>query len=180
MHPFGLGMRFDDPVERMLSFHRRLERQLAALARLPVQLESSGMGAEASAAAAGLLHCFGAESAMHHAEEELELLPMLERRIATARERDEFRALQEDLHADHRELQRLWRSLRRPLEAMAEGLERRLPADEIRAFRALCTTHISAEEASLHVLAARHLLPRDMAVLAQRMDRRRDGGLRAS
>lgn len=179
MQPLDFGMRFDDPVERMLSFHRRLERELAAFTRLPMHLESSGMGAEASAAAAGLLHCFGEESARHHAEEELDLLPMLERRIATARERDEFRALREELHADHCEMQRLWRSLRRPLEAMAEGLERRLPAAEIQRFRALCTAHISAEEASLHVLAARHLLPRDMAVLAQRMGRRRDLGLRA-
>ena len=173
MHPLDLGMRFDDPVERMLSFHRRLERQLAAFARLPVHLESSGMGAEASAAAAGLLHCFGEASARHHAEEELDLLPMLERRITCSRERDEFRALRDDLHDDHRELQGLWRPLRRPLEAMAEGLARRLPVDEIQRFRALCTAHISAEEASLHVLAHRHLLPDDRATLAQRIALRR-------
>jgi pyridoxamine 5'-phosphate oxidase len=173
MHPLDPGMRFDDPVERMLSFHRRLERQLAAFARLPANLETSGMGAEASAAAASLLHCFGEASARHHAEEELDLLPMLERRITSARERDEFRALRDDLHADHRELQRLWRALRRPLEAMAEGLERRLPVDGIQRFRALCTTHIAYEEASLHVLACRHLLPDDRATLAQRISQRR-------
>jgi pyridoxamine 5'-phosphate oxidase len=173
MHPLDFGMRFDDPVERMLSFHRRLERQLEAFARLPAHLESSGMGAEASAAAAGLLHCFGAESARHHAEEELDLLPMVELRIVGARERDEFRALCEDLHEDHREQRRLWRSLRRPLEAMAEGLERRLPVDEIQHFRALCTAHISVEEASLHGLAARHLLPQDRSELGRRIAQRR-------
>jgi len=167
------GVRFDDPVERMLAFHRRLERQLAAFARLPAHLESSGMGAEASAAAAGLLHCFGEASARHHAEEELELLPMIERRIARSRERDEFRALRDDLHEDHRELQGLWRVLRRPLQAMAEGIERRLPVDDIRRFRELSAAHISAEEASLHVLAHRHLLPVDRAILAQRIAQRR-------
>lgn len=175
-----LPHRIDDPVDSLLAFHRRLERHLAALGRLPAHIESRGTDAEASATAATLLHCLGPASAMHHAEEEAELLPLLERRIAAAREREAFHAQRRALEADHHEIHSLWRGLRRPLEAIAEGLERRVPAADIQHFRAVCANHISAEEASLHLLALRHLLPEDRTLLAQRIRARRERGLRAA
>jgi pyridoxamine 5'-phosphate oxidase len=170
----------DDPVDALFGFHRRLERDLAALGRLPTHLEWFGLDVAASAAAAGLLHGLGTAAALHHAQEEHELMPLLERRIARPGEREAFRALRQGLEADHREIELLWRSLRRPLEAIAEGLARRLPVDEIRYFRAVWTTHISAEEASLHLLALRHLLPGDRTALARRIRARRERGLRAA
>lgn len=180
MSLLDLPARFDDPVDSLLSFHRRQERHLAALGRMPMHIECNGIDVEASATAAGLLHCLGAASALHHAEEERELMPMLERRISSPGEREAFRALRERLEADHREMQALWRSLRRPLAAIAEGVARRLPVDEIRYFRAVCTTHISAEEASVHLLALRHLLPGDRTALARRIRARRERGMRAA
>jgi pyridoxamine 5'-phosphate oxidase len=170
----------DDPMEALFGFHRRLERDLAALGRLPPHLESFGLDVAASAAAAGLLHGLGTAAALHHAQEEHELMPLLERRIARPGERDAFRALRQGIEADHREIELLWRSLRRPLKAIGEGLARRLPVDEIQYFRAIWTTHISAEEASLHLLALRHLLPGDRTALAQRIRARRERGLRAA
>lgn len=170
----------DDPVDALFGFHRRVERDLAALGRLPTHLERFGIDAAASAAAAGLLHGLGSAAALHHAQEEHELMPLLERRIARPGEREAFRALRQGLEADHRELELLWRSLRRPLEAIAEGLTRRLSVDDIQYFRAVWTTHVSAEEASLHLLALRHLLPGDRTALAQRIRARRERGLRAA
>lgn len=180
MHLRDLPPGLDDPVDGLLAFHRRLERDLASLGRLPMHLECSGMDVAASAAAARLLHGLGAAAALHHALEEHELMPMLERRIARPAEREAFRALRQGLEADHREIALLWRSLRRPLEAIAEGLARRLSVDDIQYFRAIWTTHISAEEASLHLLALRHLLPGDRTALAQRIRARRERGLRAA
>lgn len=184
---YGRGMnlldrphQIDDPVDSLLAFHRRLERHLAALGCLPAQIESRGIDAEVSATAATLLHCLGTASAMHHAHEESELLPLLERRIVAAHEREAFCAQRRVLEADHHEIQGLWRGLRRPLEAIAEGLERRLPGAEIQHFRAVCANHISAEEASLHLLALRHLLPGDRTLLAQRIRARRERGMRSA
>jgi pyridoxamine 5'-phosphate oxidase len=170
----------DDPVDALFGFHRRLERDLAALGRLPTHIECCGIDATASATAGGLLHGLGAAAALHHAQEEHELMPLLERRIARPGEREAFRALRQGLEADHREIELLWRSLRRPLEAVAEGLARKLPIEDIQHFRAIWTTHISAEEASLHLLALRHLPPADRNVLAQRIRARRSRGLRAA
>jgi hypothetical protein len=163
---------FDDPVEALLGFHRRIERQLAAIGHLPTHLEVRGMDAEASAAAATLVAFFSEAIETHHADEE-ELLPMLEMRTREARERDEMRALRQRLEAEHREMARTWKPLRRPLEGLAEGVHRKLPADLIHYFRVLHATHISVEEAGLHALAARRLLPADRAALGRGMVARR-------
>lgn len=174
------GMNLLDPIDSLLAFHRRQERHLAALGRLPMHLESSGVDVETSATAAGLLRCFGAATALHHAEEEQEMMPILERRIATAGAREAFRETRERLEADHREMQLLWRSLRRPLQALAEGVARALPIDDIQYFRAVCSTHISAEEGTVHLLALRHLLPGDRTALAQRIRARRERAVRVA
>jgi hemerythrin-like domain-containing protein len=169
-----------DPVDTLLSFHRRQERHLAALGRLPVHLESGGVDVEAIAAAAGLLRCFGSATALHHAEEEHELMPILERRIANTAARETFREMRQALEVDHREIQSLWRALRRPLEAIAEGMPRSLSLDDVQCFRAMCSTHICAEEGSVHLLALRHLLPGDRTTLGLRIRVRRERAVRAA
>lgn len=174
--PTGL----DDPMDGLLAFHRRLERDLAALGRLPVHLECNGVDPAASASAAHLLQGLGADAALHHAHEEHELMPLLQRRIVASAQREELDALRQDLERDHREIELLWRSLRRPLEAIAEGLWRRLPTEDIRYLRAVWTTHVSAEEASLHMLALRHLPPPDRVTLARRIRARQGRGPRAA
>lgn len=78
----------------------------------------------------------------------VELLPVLEKRIPDGATREAFRRLRLQWIGDHREIERVWRTLRRPLEAIGEALPRTLPVDGIRYFRALCSTHISAEESA--------------------------------
>ena len=163
---------FDDPVEALLGFHRRIERQLAAIGQLPAHLEMRGTDAEASAAAATLLAFFSDALDLHHADED-ELLPMLEARMIDACERDGMRDLRYRLEAEHREITRTWKGLRRPLEGLAEGVHRKLPIDLVHYFRALHATHISMEEAHLHIAASLHLLPADRAALGRGMVARR-------
>lgn len=165
----------DDPVAAIFSYHRRLERQLAALARLPVHLDAHGVDAEASATAAAVLHCLGPAAQRHHEEEERELFPLLERRVALASDRHELRLLLARFEAEHLETERLARALRRPLEAIAEGLLRRLQADDIAVLRALCAAHLLAEEGVLQTLALRHLRPDDRTALGRRIRARREG-----
>ena len=163
----------EDPIESMLGFHRRIERSLAALGRIAGQVEAQGPDAQTSAAAAGLVHFFGALLPLHHADEEHDLVPLLQRRIAFAEERGHFHELRQRLEADHRELAEAWRQLRAPLNAIGEGVSRRLPAELVQYFRAMQALHISAEEGVLHRWALRWLLPADRLVLARRMAERR-------
>ena len=163
---------FDDPVDALLGFHRRIERQLAALGKMPCELELNGVDAHATAAAASILEFFSNTLAVHHADEE-ELLPLLQMRVANPMERESLRELRHRLETEHREMDRTWRGLRRPLEAIAEGMHRNLPCDLVQYFRASHSTHISLEEAGLHVVAARRLLPGDRAALGRGMAARR-------
>lgn len=162
-----------DPIESMLGFHRRIERSLAALGRVGAQIEAHGVDARTSADAATLVHFFGALLPLHHADEEHDLVPLLQRRIAFAAERQHFQELRQRLEADHRELRETWRRLRAPLNAIGEGVSRRLPTELVQYFRAMQSLHISAEEGALHRSALRWLLPADRLVLARRMAERR-------
>lgn len=170
---------FDEPVDALLGFHRRIERQLAALGRLPGHMEARGMDAEASALAGSAVEFFTESMALHHADEE-DLLPLIDQRLAQGERRERLRELRFRVASEHREMDRAWKSLRRPLEGIAEGVSRALPADLMHYFRQLHSGHIALEEASFHLEAARSLLPADRATLgrgmvARRIRRRRFG-----
>lgn len=162
----------DDPLDALLSFHRRIERQLATLCRLPVHLEVHGLDAEAVAAAHDALVFFDRTLPMHHRDEEADLMPLVGSRVI-GREREEFRDMRHRLEADHRDMEATWKRLRRPIEALAEGALRRVAQEEAAYFRTIHSMHISMEEAVVHMLAARRLRPEDRAALARRMATRR-------
>lgn len=162
---------FDDPVDALLGFHRRIERQLATLCRLPGSIESRGMDAEASAAAGTAIEFFSNLVAMHHADEE-DLMPLLEMRLASE-EREAVRGLSARLQSEHREMDRVWRALRRPLEGIAEGLTRGVPGDLLQYYRSLQAAHIAIEEDGIHLRAVRCLTPADRAALGRGMVARR-------
>jgi len=163
---------FDEPVDALLGFHRRIERQLAALGRLPARIEAGGLDAEASALAGSALEFFTGSIALHHADEE-DLLPLLDLRAVSTERRDALRDLRGRVESEHREMDRAWRSLRRPLEAIAEGMVRSLPTDLMGYFRSLHSGHIALEESVLHLEAARSLQAGDRAALGRGMVARR-------
>ncbi len=165
----------DDPLDSLTRFHRRIERGLASLGQLEARLEAGTALGEADSVAAAVVDLFTTRMAIHHADEEHDLIPMLLRRIARAEERDHFREVRLRLESDHRELREAWRSLRSPLAAIALGTWRRLPADTVAYFRALQSLHIGTEEAVLHRLARHRLLEADRTQLAGRMAARRAG-----
>lgn len=163
----------EDPIDRIFAYHRRVERHLAALGRLPVHLELHGVDAAASTIAAGALECFGARMARHHHDQERELIPLLERRVAASPDATALRHLRTRIEGDHRDLAVAWRELRRPIDALAEGLPRGLPSQPLAYFRVLYALHISAEESALHAFAQRYLLPADRDQLSRRIQARR-------
>jgi hypothetical protein len=170
---FDTPVAIDDAVETLLGFHRRIERQLAALCRLPVHLEVHGVDPAASASVASILSFFGEALPLHHADEQRDLLPLIERRLVDPAEQRSFRDLRQRLEVDHRDMEAAWRSLQRPLEAIGEGMHRRLPESQLHYFRAIHAVHISTEEAGVHMLALRRLHAEDHAALARRMLSRR-------
>jgi hemerythrin-like domain-containing protein len=140
---------FDDPFEMLLACHDRIGKQLETLKRLRAHVDEKGVDAEASAAAQSVLRYFREAAVNHHEDEELDLFPLLEERIDDSAELARFRALRDALATDHRRFEAAWARLRKPLEAIGEGLARTLPADDLRDFIDGYTHHILAEETTL-------------------------------
>lgn len=172
-HLFEAPAGFDEPLEMLLGCHRRIEKQLETLKRLRTHLEDRGVDAEASIAAQNVLRYFAEAAANHHADEEIDLFPLLEARIDDEGERQRFVAFRERLLADHRALEAAWQRLRRPLEGIADGLRRTLPAQDVQGFVDTYAHHILTEETSLKEFFDRWLGDDDRRTLGRAMAARR-------
>jgi hemerythrin-like domain-containing protein len=170
---FDTTAAFDDPLEMLLACHRRIEKQLQTLERLRVHLHTHGVDADASTAAQALLRYFTRAAVDHHADEESDLFPLLERRITDGRDRDRFLALRESLEREHREVEAHWARLRKPLEGIADGLTRSLGETDVRAFADAYAKHIRVEENAFHEFFERWINAEDRAALGSSMSARR-------
>lgn len=170
---------FDEPVEMLLGCHRRIEKQLETLKRLLAHLHAKGVDADASAAAQAVLRYFLKAAVNHHEDEEKDVFPLLERRIADSQAAANFHALRVDLEADHRALEAAWAKVRKPLEGIAEGLSRTLPEADVEALARAYERHIQVEEAALRSLMERWLTADDLRTLGQAMAARRNVDLPA-
>ena len=164
---------YDDPTGMLLGCHRRIEKKLAALRALAAHLSAKGMDAEASAAAQAVLRYFNTPAEHHHDDEEKDVFPMLAQRIADPAERKRLLAMEETVRDEHAEIGRIWARLRKPLEAIAEGLMRTLPVTDVQALSALYKRHIAAEETVMLPLMRRYLTAEDLRMLGRSMAARR-------
>lgn len=144
-----------DPLMPLLAFHRRSEKQLAQLASLASELRVRPLAPDLCACAAAILRGLGAERAEHHAREETRLLPSLGRHLHEPAALAEFHAMQRWIAEDHGRIATAWRAVRRPLEAIAEGVPRAVDLDAVAELRTLYGRHIVDEETALHRFALR-------------------------
>jgi hemerythrin-like domain-containing protein len=173
MKPFDAIVGFDDPLEMLLACHRRIERQLETLERLQSHVDENGVDADASIAAQSVLRYFAKAAEHHHEDEEKDVFPLLEQRIPAGAEKARFNTLRERLESDHDAVREQWSRLRKPLEAIAEGLRRPLVATEVRDFTQAYRRHIAAEESALQDLFERWIDERDRGALGRSMRARR-------
>lgn len=172
-HLFEAPAGFDEPLEMLLGCHRRIEKQLETVKRLRAHLESRAVDAEATVAAQNVLRYFESAALNHHADEERDLFPLLEARIDDPGERQRFLAFRARLEADHRTVEAAWARLRKPLEGIAEGLHRALPAADVQAFVEAYANHILVEETTLKEFFDRWLGDDDRRALGISMAARR-------
>ena len=164
---------YDDPIGMLLGCHRRIEKKLATLKALSIHVARKGVDAEASGAAQAVLRYFNAAAAHHHADEENDLMPLLARRISDPLDRARIEAMEARIEEDHREAERLWAGLRKPLEGIADGLTRTIAETDVQAFIALYRKHIEAEEGLIVPLAQRWMTADDLRSLGRAMATRR-------
>ena len=165
---------FDDPLGMISACHRRIEGQLATLARLQAHLPEHGNDDDARAAARAILKYFDNAAPNHHADEEQSLFPRL-----LALRPAGIDGLLETLHCEHAALADGWSRLRLPLSGIAAGAGAVLSAADVAEVTAAYAAHISREDGQLIPLARRTLDPAALAAIGREMADRRGVDLAA-
>jgi len=159
---------FDDPLGMLFACHRRIERQLATLARLQRHLPENGCDDDACAAARAILKYFDSAAPNHHADEEQSVF----QRLAALRP-PVAEVLVASLHVEHAALAERWNRLRPLLSGIAVGARAVLPPAEVEAITAAYATHIAREDGELIPLARAKLDPAALAAIGREMAARR-------
>lgn len=159
---------FDDPLGMLTACHRRIERNLATLARLQRHLPENGCDADARAAARTILRYFDTAAPNHHADEEESLFPRLRNAIPGDAE-----ALFGDLERDHALLANSWLKLRPLLAAIVAGQRDNLSPKDVAGITAAYRSHIAREESELIPLAIEVCAADTIAEIGREMAARR-------
>jgi hemerythrin-like domain-containing protein len=159
---------FDDPLGMLFACHRRIERQLATLARLQRHLPETGCDDDARAAARAILKYFDDAAPNHHADEEQSVFPRLLALRPAGAER-----LVATLHEEHAMLADNWNRLRPLLAEIASGASAALPPADVAAVAAVYATHIAREDSELIPLARAKLDAAALVAIGREMADRR-------
>ncbi|HEY8706367.1 MAG TPA: hemerythrin domain-containing protein [Burkholderiaceae bacterium] len=163
---------FEVPLEMLAACHLRVERQCATLRRLGPHLVAHGADPDARSAAASVMRYFDRSARDHHADEEVELFPALIESMVGS-DAVGLCELTAALTAEHRELERRWRTVRIVLDQVAAGKPLALAPDDVRGFVSLCERHIAREEAELLPMAGRLLSDAELDRIGLAMRERR-------
>ena len=163
---------FDQPIAVLKHCHDRIRKQLLTLNNLLGHLPVHGSDAAAQKAAQAVLKYFNHAAHLHHADEEQNLMPMLQ---ATARDADAdlLETLVPEILADHVRMDADWAVLQAQLNDVANGMEGRLEAADVQRFVAAYEGHMAKEEGNLAPMAKRIFSAEQMAELGKAMQARR-------
>ncbi len=173
MNLFDTPAGFDDPIGMWLGCHRRIEKQLKTLAKLPAHLADKGIDAEASTAAQSILRYFERSGPHHHEDEDRDLFPLLEKRITDAGEAAALPRAARAAGGRPPPHGAVLGEARKPLQGIADGIAKPLVEADVHAFRSIYETHIPAEDAAIPELARRYLSAADLEALGRSMATRR-------
>ena len=166
---------FDQPIAFLKHCHDKLRDRLATLDQLASHLASQGVTLEAQQAAQAVLKYFNQAAAIHHADEEQDLMPMLQAN-ATAADAALLAALVPQILAEHGRMDQAWAVLRQQLTTIttaAPGAVARLDQQPVQQFIDAYQAHMAKEESQLVPMAQRLFTEQQMAQLGDAMRHRR-------
>jgi hypothetical protein len=165
---------FERPLQRLSACHGRVVKQCAMLRWLAPHVLAHGCDAAARMAAASALRFFDGAAKDIHADEDLDLFPALIDSMAGS-DPVCIREMTCALTAEHRELERRWRSLRGTLERIAQGEAAMLEAADVESLAGGYDSHIAREESELLPMASRLLGDAELERMGGAMRARREG-----
>jgi len=163
---------FDQPIAVLKHCHDRIRKQLATLDKLVPHVATHGADAQARQAAAAVIKYFEKAAHLHHADEEHDLVPMLQ---ASAQGEDaaQLAALVPTILDEHRQMDAMWQGLHEQLKAIADGSAAQLRDSDVRRFAQMYSAHMEREEAHVAPMAKRLFSAQQMAQLGEAMQMRR-------
>lgn len=169
---FATAPGFDQPLAVLKHCHDRIRRQLTTLERLPEHLTKNGADEAAQQAALGVLRYFTQAAPLHHDDEEVDLLPLLQT-TAASDDQTLLAQLLPVILQQHQEMASLWQELQASLQAIAELRGDSLPATVLHRFNELYYAHMQIEEQQIAPMAARILSAEQLHQLGAAMQTRR-------
>jgi pyridoxamine 5'-phosphate oxidase len=163
---------FDQPIAVLKHCHDRIRKQLATLDKLCAHLPAHGADEQAQQAAAAVIKYFDMAAPLHHADEEHDLIPMLQ---ATAEGEDAVLLAQlvPVILAEHNQMDAMWQGLHEQLTAIAGAGAAVLRAQDVRRFSDMYANHMEREEGQIAPMAKRLFDAQQMAQLGDAMQMRR-------
>ncbi|MEO6353314.1 MAG: hemerythrin domain-containing protein [Burkholderiaceae bacterium] len=167
---------FDQPIAVLKHCHDRIRKQISTMQRLLSHLPRHGADIDAQQAAKSILQYFNKAAPNHHADEENDLLPMLQASAAG----DDAILLQQLLPLilqEHQQMDAAWQVLDRQLQGIATGENAStgspLLEQDVSRFAELYASHMQKEETHIAPMAMRLFSAEQMAQLGKAMQMRR-------
>ncbi|HEX2530211.1 MAG TPA: hemerythrin domain-containing protein [Burkholderiaceae bacterium] len=163
---------FDQPIAVLRHCHDRIRKQLRTLEKLLTDLPVFEVNIDARQGANAVLQYFGNAAPNHHADEEKDLLPMLQV-TATGEDATLLAELIPQIMEEHVQMEAAWQVLERQLRFIASGESSELSARDVKRFVQVYSTHMEKEEAHLAPMAKRLFNEQQMIRLGNAMRTRR-------
>ncbi|HWW07835.1 hemerythrin domain-containing protein [Collimonas sp.] len=167
---------FSQPIAVLKHCHERIRKQLATLQNLLDHVPQHGNDAQAQQAAHSVMRYFNQAAPHHHADEEHDLLPMLNS-TATGEDAAVLQKLMPEILAEHQQMDSLWHSLNQQLSHIADGEAATpatlLSAQDVHQFSSIYSAHMEKEETWIAPMAKRIFNDQQMQQLGAAMQQRR-------
>ncbi|HJU70295.1 MAG TPA: hemerythrin domain-containing protein [Paucimonas sp.] len=173
MDPFTRIPGFDEPIAVLKHCHDRIRKQIRTMQKLLVHLPEYGADPDARQGADAVLRYFNNAARLHHADEEENLLPMLQA-SATNDDAAALATLIPRILEEHVQMDKSWRILHPQLQQIATGQSAVLSAEEVQHFAEMYAAHMEKEETMIAPMAKRIFSHAQMTQLGNAMRTRRD------
>jgi hemerythrin-like domain-containing protein len=162
----------DQPLEILEACHERVKNHCQILQRLSAHLKVAGIDDQAILASKNLLRYFEIAAKNHHEDEENNLFPMLLESMAGS-DAVCINEIINVLKEEHIHLERIWQSIKDPLELIASGTIASIDETQILLLATTYEKHINLEENELFPMAKRLLNEEQLKLMSQDMTERR-------